>query len=222
MRLSELQVRPLGRARVRWGAAVACCPPRSHLGFPTDKNVVSESPDETQAPTAGLAAQRPPPRSSLRAPGFLPTAYSGQRPAAAVPLGISASALGAGTAPWHLLGPLPSGACLRGLSVGPKRQAASAVLPARPWEPGARAGPGLVHRVLGPVFPAGDWGCLLRTHGCPEACSWRHKPAILRTRGAFTAVPGIYLARQMFSIYTDITPTFWWCLLPIHRCDPGP
>lgn len=53
------------------------------------------------------------------------------------------------------------------------------------------------------MFPAGDWGCLLRMHGCAEACSWRHMPVVLHTLGAFTAVPGIDLARQMFPIYTD-------------------
>lgn len=154
---------------------MTCCPPHSDLVYPTDKNLVSESPHETQTPTSGLTAEHPPPWSSLHSPGFLPTTFcSGQRPAAAVPLGTPAWALSAGTASWLFLGPLPSGACLRGLSVGPKWQAASALLPPRPWEPGAHTGPGLVQGALGPVCPARDRECLLRKHGSPEACNWCH------------------------------------------------
>lgn len=134
------------------GRAVACCPPHSAL-FSPDKNLVSESPDETKTPAARLAAQRRPPGSAPQAPGCLPaTLCPGQRPAAAVPLGIPS---------WALLGPPTSGACLRGLSVGPGR-AASAVLPPRPWEPGANAEPG-------PVCPAGDQGYLLRDTWQPRS-----------------------------------------------------
>lgn len=119
MRLSEVQVRPLGPGWPRWAGAVACGLPSSDLVFPTDKNLVSESPDETQTPAAGRVPERPPPWSSLHAPGFLPAALCPeQQPAAAVPLGVPPWALGAGRAPWLLLASLSSGASLPGLGVG--------------------------------------------------------------------------------------------------------
>lgn len=161
MRLSEVQVRPLGSAGQ---AGLGGWPVRPcDLVFPTDKNLVSESPNETQTPTAGLTAEHPLLWSCLHTLGFLPTTLCpGQLPAAAAPLGIPAWALGSGTAPWLLLGPLPSGTSLPGLGVGLKQQTASDVLPPRSWEPGTHTGPSLVQGHMGPVYSARDRGCLLK------------------------------------------------------------
>lgn len=154
MRLSEVQVRCWAGAWLArgWRGAVGCracyglC---SGLILPTDKNLVSESPDETQVPSAGLPAEHPLLWSSLHTPGFLPTTLCpGQLPAAPVPLGIPPWAPGFGTAPWLLLGSLPTGTSLPGFSMGLVQPPPTCCLP----------GPGDQMHLLGPALSRGSWG----------------------------------------------------------------
>ena len=148
----------------------SCSRPCSDGGFPADKNLVSESPDETQTPTAGLAAEQPLPRGAPPSSDLLPSApCPAQATAAAVSLGAPTGASSSGAAPWPFLGSLPGGSSLRGLGVGLVQQTASHVLPPGPGGPGAGPGLGLVRGAPGPVCPAPDRGCLLRTRDSPAA-----------------------------------------------------
>lgn len=203
MRLSEVQVRGragrAGWAGVRVSGSCGGGRPCSNRVFPTDKNLVSESPHETQAPAAGLPAERPLPGSALPAGAALRSPLcTRQWLAASVPLGIPTGASRSDTVPCLHVGPPPSGSSLPGLGVGPGSQAASSVLPPGPWGPGAHTGSSPVQGTLGPVCPAPDQGCLLRKCDKPEA--WAGAGAVPPRAGACRAAPGSSLESHLQSV----------------------
>lgn len=142
MQLSEVQVRwPAGRV-------VACGRPLSDLTLPTGKDLVSEPPNEAQAPAAGLPAES----ALLRTPP--PAPRPAQPPAAALPLGLPAWAPSSGPASGLFLGSPWSETSLPGFSVGLMQQAASGVLPPVCCLPDTG---GWVH-TLSPALSRGAWG----------------------------------------------------------------
>nr|XP_031317933.1 homeobox protein VENTX isoform X1 [Camelus dromedarius] len=142
MQLSEVQVRwPAGRV-------VACGRPLSDLTLPTGKDLVSEPPNEAQAPAAGLPAES----ALLRTPP--PAPRPAQPPAAALPLGLPAWAPSSGPASGLFLGSPRSETSLPGFSVGLMQQAASGVLPPVCCLPDTG---GWVH-TLSPALSRGAWG----------------------------------------------------------------
>uniref|UniRef100_M3YEA3 Uncharacterized protein n=1 Tax=Mustela putorius furo TaxID=9669 RepID=M3YEA3_MUSPF len=183
-----------------------------------DKNLVSESPHETQAPAAGLPAEQPLPGSALPAGAALLTPLCPRQwLAASVPLGIPTGASCSDTAPCLHVGPPPSGSSLPGLGVGPGPQAASNILPPGPWGPGAHTGSSPVQGTLEPVCPAPDRGCLLRKCDKPEA--WAGAGAVPPGAGACGAAPGSSLesCSRSITVHSDAG-----CELRAHpRAGPG-